>query len=130
MCANVLANVGGCTWRGDLQVGGLLDVGSSWSGIEGGDQSRKLPLQDKVVIPRPPAASFGLILFLLLWDSGSHTLITPSDITSCYSLLMLPNQKFYYQDLLILLVLLIVVFVLVVVVVGLREVLLVVQLGQ
>lgn len=30
------------TWWGDLQVGGLLDVGSSWSGVEGRDQSRKL----------------------------------------------------------------------------------------
>lgn len=76
------------TWRGDLQVGGLLDIGSSWSGVKGGDQSRELSLQDKVVVPCPSATSFGLILLLLLQDS-SNTPITPSDITSCCPLLML-----------------------------------------
>lgn len=54
------------TWRGDLQVCGLLDVGSSWSGVKGRNQGRKLPLEDKVIVPRPPAASFGLVLLLLL----------------------------------------------------------------
>lgn len=56
------------TWRGDLQVGGLLDVGSSRSGVKGWDQSRELSLQDKVIVPRPPATAFGLILLLLLQD--------------------------------------------------------------
>lgn len=54
------------TWRGDLQVCCLLDVGSSWSWVKGRNQSRKLPLQDKVIIPCPPASSFGLILLLFL----------------------------------------------------------------
>ena len=54
------------TWRRDLEVCGLLDVGSSWSGVEGGDESRELSLQDEVVIPRSPATSFGLVLLLLL----------------------------------------------------------------
>lgn len=119
------------TWRGDLEVRGLLDVSSSWSGVEGGDESRELSLQDEVVVPRPPATSFGLILLLLLQDGSSHILIiTPSDITSRYSLLMPQKEKVSYQDLLVLLVLLIVVFILIIVVVGLREVLLVVQLSQ
>ena len=62
------------TGLGDLQVGGLLDVCSSWSGVEGRNQSRELSLEDKVVVPRPPATSFGLVLLLLLQD-GNDTLI-------------------------------------------------------
>ncbi|TNN87393.1 hypothetical protein EYF80_002594 [Liparis tanakae] len=46
--------------QGERQVGGLLDVGSAWSRVEGWNQSRELSLEDEVVVPRPPAPAFGL----------------------------------------------------------------------
>lgn len=70
------------TWRRDLQVGGLLDVSPSWSGVKGWNQSRELSLQNKIVVPGPPAASLGFVLLLLL-EQRIQTLIAMSDFTSC-----------------------------------------------
>lgn len=75
------------TWWRYFQVGSLLDIGSSWPRVKRRHQGRELSLQDKVIVPSPPATSFGLVLLLLLqdgdrWRARPH-LPTPSMEKQC-----------------------------------------------